>query len=923
MKRAFLAYHFESLVSDTRNNCGVILRNMSGHQPTNKHRNRGKKKDKLLDQSSFVQWPSAKHKVVSFFYGKQTSPPLNIHTIAASFGKIRKHTTFPYNNTLNVTNIEMSSSQEAERLWQQCLNVPVQGVTCVKPNPNTNLHPNGSGKNNKQKEKHFKPYLAKDLVELGLSRKELISGSIRINQRKYTHAFISDADGKDILIDGMQDRNRALNGDVVAVRIKPESEWVIGTDSKLDNLAAQVQALNVSSSKSSNDAVSSPKRPGAPSFKQTRKTGEVVAIIKEKNSRMTAGKIKMEDANKKSSVVLFSPVSSIFPRLYIPKSSISAEIEKQDLTNVLFTCRLVKWEEDSKLPLGELCQNIGEGGQIEPETKRILVECDVDDAEFSDAVIDCLPKNLPWSISAEERSKRRDFTKECIFSIDPASARDLDDALHCNRLPDGNYEVGVHIADVSHFVKPNTELDKVASQRCTSVYLVQRVIPMLPRLLCEELCSLNPSVERLAFSCVWKVSEKGKILSEWFGRSIIRSCAKLSYDHAQACIDGTDDESTCEFPQITEGFTKNVLKQKILDLHKIAQNLRSDRIQGGALRLDQVKLSYVLSEETGYPSGCYSYIYKKSNELIEEFMLMANMAVARALYTRFPTLAFLRSHPPPKEDMMDDIKNHCDAIGLSLDVSSAKNLAHSLRESSGDDDMQSFRKQALYLLAIKPQQLATYLCSGISTDPADYHHYALNVPLYTHFTSPIRRYADLVVHRQLAALLGDNTDMKGMGNDPDQLNLQAEMCNHRKANSKTAQELSSELFFCNYVKNFGPFDSKAMVLYIHDHAADVLSIEYGVTKRIYFDNMPLLSYKLEEERVTGKNLQVNVMKLKWPMDGNLENREPVGFPAPNYEEAGQGREQTLNIFSLIDIQLKADDSALNCKAFLQMPSSFD
>jgi len=916
MKRVSLAYNLGSRISKTPS--VTTPRSMSRSSgPPKKNRSRGKKQqnENPMDSETSVQWPSAKHRVVSFFYAKQKNPPLNIHTVAASCGKIRKHISSPFNNTLSVTKIEMSSSEEAERLWQQCISVPVEGISCVKPDRNTNL-PNNQAKN-KQKIKHFKPYLSSDLVELGLSRKELISGPIRINPRRYTHAFISDVDGKDILIDGMQDQNRALNGDIVAVRIKPESEWVTGTDAKSDKLVAQIKAMSVSSS----GVPSSPKKT-EPTFKHSRKTGEVVAIVKEKNSRMTAGKIKMEDANKKSSIVLFSPVSSIFPRLYIPKSSISAEIEKQNISNVLFTCRLVKWDDESKLPLGEICQNIGEGGQIEPETKRILVECDVDDAEFSDAVIDCLPKNLPWSISAEERSKRRDFTKECIFSIDPASARDLDDALHCNRLPDGNYEVGVHIADVSHFVKPNTELDKVASQRCTSVYLVQRVIPMLPRLLCEELCSLNPSVERLAFSVVWKVTEKGKILSEWFGRSIIRSCSKLSYDHAQACIDGTDDDSTCEFPQITEGFTKSILKEKILDLHKIAQNLRSERIQGGALRLDQVKLSYVLSEETGYPSGCYSYVYKNSNELIEEFMLMANMAVARALYSRFPTLAFLRSHPPPKEDMMDDIKNHCDAIGLSLDVSSSKNLAHSLTQSSGDDEMRSFRKQALYLLAIKPQQLATYLCSGISSDPADYHHYALNVPLYTHFTSPIRRYADLVVHRQLAAMLGDNVDMKEMGSDPDKLNLQAEMCNHRKANSKTAQELSSELFFCNYVKNFGPFDSKAMVLYIYDHAADVLSIEYGVTKRVYFDNMPLLSYKLEEQRVTGKNLQVNVMKLKWPLDGKLDNREAFGFPAPNYEEAGPGREQTLDIFSLVDIQLKADDSALNCKAFLQMPCEF-
>lgn len=223
---------------------------------------------------------------------------------------------------------------------------------------------------------------------------------------------------------------------------------------------------------------------------------------------------------------------------------------------------------------------------------------------------------------------------ECIFTIDPPTARDLDDALHCKKIGDDLYEVGVHIADVSHFVSPESPVDNIASRRCTSVYLVQRVIPMLPRVLCDNLCSLHPGVDRLAFSVVWKINSKGEIKGEWFGRTIIHSCIQMSYDHAQSFIDAEqngDEVSSEIFPEISGKWTVNNLKQKVLVLHTISQNMRKRRMDNGALRLDQIKLSYLINSETGMPDACFKYEYKKSNELIEEFMLLANIAVAHKL----------------------------------------------------------------------------------------------------------------------------------------------------------------------------------------------------------------------------------------------------------------------------------------------------
>ena len=895
-----------------RNPCFVfkkVLQMADIKRNTNvKNISRGKKiQTERIANGKVVKWPSTSHCVVNFFHPSSNS--LDTSKLTQNGGTIIKFITTKKDDKTSITKVEMSTSDEAKAMWKQFSSSPPVGIVTVSPERKFKTlteTENNLQKNFKQKT-CFTEYWSKDLVEKGMKNSELIAGALRINSKMFTHSFISDVDGKDILINGLKDRNRALDGDIVAVKLNDESEWIASsaTDSNTNI------HNNVNNVKSSNGMEKF-------TFKHARKTGKVVAILEKRNCRVTTGHIKTDIKGLGSDKVLFSPVSSTFPRLILHKSDIKNELAQENLDKVLFLAKIKNWNVYNNMPLGELGEIIGKRGEIETETRRILIEHDVDFSDFSLSVLNSFPHCL--EISDAEKSRRRDLTNECIFTIDPSTAKDLDDALHCKEVSPGVYEIGVHIADVSHFVKPGTEVDKIASQRCTSVYLVQKVIPMLPPLLCEELCSLNAGSDKLAFSVIWTINEKGKIISEWIGRSVIRSCAKLSYDHAQSFINDpaqdfasfNSSKAHDEYPDIYCGFTLTDIQKRVLILHKIAQNLRKQRFKAGALQLDQVKLSYTLSD-SGMPTGCYAFERKASNELIEEFMLLANMAVAHKIYNSMPSLAFLRCHPQPKEDMMEDLISHCRTIGLEIDASTSHSLSRTIEECCGNDELTTYRKHALFMFAIKPQQLALYFCAGTESDKENYRHYALNVPLYTHFTSPIRRYADVIVHRQLATSLkiADESHL----DVPEELQEQAQTCNQRKYNAKISQELSVDLFLNLLVNSYGPFDSNGMIMYVHDRSVDVLSMEYGVVKRVYVDAVPNLMYKLEEEKTASQHC-VNVMKLKWT-DG------PRGDVA--YDENAPGLVQKLNVFSLVKIQLvkQEPESAVSIRAVLMKPSASD
>uniref|UniRef100_A0A670K1N9 DIS3-like exonuclease 2 n=1 Tax=Podarcis muralis TaxID=64176 RepID=A0A670K1N9_PODMU len=798
-------------------------------------------------------------------------------------------------------------------------------TTCLAPGDRKNR-----SKPTRGRKKVFEAYMSREDVSAGLKRKTLIQGPLRINPKKYHEAFIPSPDStRDIFIDGVVARNRALNGDIVVVTLLPKDQWKVIKPDGCDNETTET-AQGSDPPGSSPGAcvlrdpgkgdVNSPDVVIEAQFDDEDVEGnisarhgfdlglapllclelnvslscapvgislwllQVVYILEKKHSRAATGFIRLlTDRNSElfKKCAMFSPVDHRVPRAYVALADCPPDFitRPEDYSNTLFICRIVDWREDSNFALGQLAQSLGQAGEIEPETEGILTEYGVDFSDFQPDVLECLPQSLPWVIPPEEFAKRRDLRQECIFTIDPSTARDLDDALSCKPLPDGNFEVGVHIADVSYFVKEDTALDEIASKRATSVYLVQKVIPMLPKLLCEQLCSLNPMTDRLTFSVIWKLTPQGKILDEWFGRTVICSCAKLSYDHAQSMIENPEKAFVAEeIPAISPRHSVDEVRQAVLNLHQIAKQLREQRFMDGALRLDQLKLSFTLDKESGMPQGCYIYQYRDSNKLVEEFMLLANMAVAHQMHRSFPSKALLRRHPPPQSKMLKDLMDFCSQMGLEIDCSSAKALHESLNKTFGADKYAEARKEVLTNMFSRPMQMAVYFCAGTLEDETLFRHYALNVPLYTHFTSPIRRYPDIMVHRLLSASLG--------GRERGWATQQAEV-----------QELSADLFFAVFVKECGPLESEAMVMGVLNEAFDVLVLRFGVQKRIYCNALPLVGFQFQK---LGKKPQLTLM---W---------EPESLE----QDAVQ---QVITVFTLVEVVLRSDNVPLKYSAVLKRP----
>lgn len=560
------------------------------------------------------------------------------------------------------------------------------------------------------------------------------------------------------------------------------------------------------------------------------------------------------------------------------------------IENELVAAKIDAWRPESFLPLAVVRQSLGQGGNIEARTTAILIEHAIHSADFRPDSLACLPK-VPWKIPPEEFKKRRDLRELRIFSIDPTTAKDLDDALSIQSIGSNVVRVGVHIADVSYFVLPETALDVEAQERSTSVYLIQKVIPMLPRLLCEELCSLNPGVDRLAFSVMWDIDLSGEILDQWIGRTLIQSCCKLSYQHAQEIIDNTVDcnaiiSHETGWPELHGSFEWQGIIADIRSLHEIARKRRNSRFENGALRLDNSKLVFAF-DENGMPCGSMIKEQKDSNFLVEEFMLLANMTVAKVISRAFPECALLRRHPEPNLQKLKDLETFCIRHGFELDISSSGQLHLSLEKMRHQLKNDPALFNILVLYATKPMQLAKYFSTGELKDrEAEWAHYALATPMYTHFTSPIRRYPDIVVHRQLAAALeaeeiyikqlrpkmrkgNQNTLPNESSNrcftspvfDKEvaesaigqkalatavlkhkipgtaELALVAAHCNNRKLASRYVKEASDKLYLWAFLKKKQTLISDARVLALGPKFMSVYIYKLAMERRIYIEEI--------------------------------------------------------------------------------------
>lgn len=493
-------------------------------------------------------------------------------------------------------------------------------------------------------------------------------------------------------------------------------------------------------------------------------------------------------------------------------------------------------------------------------------------------------------------AQRLDLRSTRIFTIDPPNAKDLDDALHITPLPADSppccsFEVGVHIADVSYFVREGSPLDDEALRRATSVYLVQKVIPMLPPLLCEQLCSLNPNVDRLAFSCIFRMTENGCLCSNhkpYFGKTVIRSCAKLDYHTAQRMVDGLVPTSPCSGGGSNEDAHIDLLSDEVWEkrrrppqgcgqkawqvardvqfLHKVAMPRRAQRMEHGALSLTNPKITFRLDGE-GNPCSTSTYEIKESNQLIEEYMLLANYLVAEKLVETVGSFGFLRRHPPPKNSGLGALVALAAKVGCCVDPTSAHTLQHSLKEINATAPPEVAR--AITALMMLPMTAAEYFVIDQCPSKA-WGHYALAIPYYTHFTSPIRRYADVMVHRFLQEGLQlekkQSQVERGEGlaelqrRYPFQaLHLVAEQCNERKKSAHAAQVRSDEVYLGVYLMSHPVTAARATVIGVGKKSFSVLVPEFSLIAQIFLDKsedvldaISVFNVKSEELTVTHK-----------------------------------------------------------------------
>ena len=405
--------------------------------------------------------------------------------------------------------------------------------------------------------------------------------------------------------------------------------------------------------------------------------------------------------------------------------------------------KITDWPENSKNPFGKITQVLGKPGDHNTEIHSILLEYGLPYKFENEVEKDA--SSLSLEITKEEISKRRDMREDLTFTIDPKDAKDFDDALSFTKLKNGNYEIGIHIADVSYYVQPNTVLDKEAYNRATSVYLVDRVVPMLPEILSNGACSLRPNEEKLTFSAVFEINENAQILNEWFGRTVTYSDKRFAYEEAQTIIE-TEKNFIPENISITNEsyYVLDTIVEATLKLNKLAKILRKKRMKEGAISFDRVEVKFNLDENAN-PTGVFFKESKDANKLIEEFMLLANRKVAEFIgkEKNKPTnkTFIYRVHDEPDIEKLAALQNIVYNFGYKMNTLTRESTTESLNKLLKDVHGKP-ESNMIETLAIRTMSKAVYTTNNIG-------HYGLAFDYYSHFTSPIRRYPDVMTHRLL------------------------------------------------------------------------------------------------------------------------------------------------------------------------------
>ncbi len=480
--------------------------------------------------------------------------------------------------------------------------------------------------------------------------------------------------------------------------------------------------------------------------------GEITNIIERKKTEFV-GTINIQDR------FAFVEMNDhkMYTDIFVHKSNINGA---QQGERVLV--EIIDWPEKADSPNGNVIKSLGMPGEHNTEIHSILAQYGLP-YEFP-AEVEEYANKIDTKIHASEIAKRRDMRKDLTFTIDPKDAKDFDDALSFTELENGNYEVGIHIADVSHYLKEGTILDDEAFERATSVYLVDRVVPMLPEILSNGACSLRPHEEKYTFSAVFEMNNKAEVVKEWFGRTVTYSDARFAYEEAQLIIENNHPDDIRDGAKLNTTITSEIsitdkqyevekpIAKAILEMDRLAKILRKQRMKDGAISFDKVEVKFILDKEAN-PEGVYFKESKDANKLIEEFMLLANRSVAAYIGKQNPKKTFVyRVHDEPDDEKIAALENLIKQFGYKMDTRDKKSTSQSLNKLLSD--VVGKKEQNLIdTLAIRSMSKAVYTTNNIG-------HYGLAFDYYSHFTSPIRRYPDVMVHRLLQRYLDKKDSAK-------------------------------------------------------------------------------------------------------------------------------------------------------------------
>jgi len=697
----------------------------------------------------------------------------------------------------------------------------------------------------------YEKHLPMSELDAGVASGRFLKGVLRCSPRTCWRASVQTSDGL-FFVDGADAVNRAVDGDVVVVGRReaplPEEE----EENKGDDDFSTEGRENESSSALDDDTTVKKEAPlvalaaaedddddEEEATPQKKLYAKVVGIVRRNWRQRYCGSL-VDDR-------FFVPVDRRLPKIRIP--SRPPYVADDDRVAVA----LDEWPADSRLPRGHYVGRLGKAGDVAVETAMLLEEHDVATAEFTPQVLACLPPKGDYDFAgkaaaASAAGKRLDLRESLVVcSIDPPNCRDIDDALSCDVLEDGTWEVGIHIADVTHFCEPGTPLDVEASKRGTSTYLVDRRLDMLPKRLTEELCSLRAKVDRFAFSVFVTLDPKSGdvVVGETrFAKTFIRSKAALTYHEAQMMLNDDTDTSG----ESSESSSESSVQASVKRLAALARLLRKRRFARGALSLASPEVRFELSNESDSPTDVGAYKLVEANSTVEEFMLLANICVATKILEKYPGLALLRNHPEPPGDRFAPLieKARIGLSGLTIDATSNKTLAKSLDDAAafkeGADD--PYVDRLLRIVATRCMAPARYFRSA-DVEEGEWRHYGLAARVYTHFTSPIRRYADVIVHRLLSAAIGLAPLTEEFAKDQKTIST---MANHLNAKSKNAQYAARD----------------SIALYT----------------RLYFKDHPQTRVEARVFDVDAASKSVIVLVPRFGVEAKLRLSSDVDFPSP-------------------------------------------